>query len=49
METEKLGLKYLGAIPYDPQVEDAIGNEDKTAQHGHWQKASANSKKHNHS
>ena len=28
-ETEKLGLKYLGAIPYDPQVEDAIGNPAK--------------------
>jgi ATP-binding protein involved in chromosome partitioning len=29
LETEKLGLKYLGEIPYDPQVEDAIGNEAK--------------------
>jgi ATP-binding protein involved in chromosome partitioning len=28
-ETEKLGLKYLGEIPFDPQVEDAIGNEAK--------------------
>ena len=28
-ETEKLGLKYLGAIPYDPQVEAAIGNPAK--------------------
>jgi ATP-binding protein involved in chromosome partitioning len=28
LETKKLGLKYLGAIPYDPQVEGAIG--DKT-------------------
>ncbi len=28
-ETEKLGLKYLGAIPFDPQVEDAIGDEAK--------------------
>ena len=27
METGKLGLKYLGEIPYDPQVEGAIGNE----------------------
>jgi ATP-binding protein involved in chromosome partitioning len=27
VETEKLGLKYLGAILYDPQVECAIGNE----------------------
>lgn len=26
VETEKLKLKYLGAIPYDPQVEAAIGN-----------------------
>ncbi len=26
-ETGKLGLKYLGEIPYDPQVESAIGNE----------------------
>lgn len=29
VETEKLRLKYLGEIPYDPQVEDAIGNETK--------------------
>ncbi len=29
VETEKLGLKYLGAIPFDSQVEDAIGNEAK--------------------
>ena len=28
-ETKKLGLKYLGAIPYDPQVESAIGNPTK--------------------
>ncbi len=27
VETGKLGLKYLGEIPYDPQVEGAIGNE----------------------
>ena len=27
--TEKLGLRYLGAIPFDPKVEDAIGNETK--------------------
>jgi ATP-binding protein involved in chromosome partitioning len=27
LETAKLGLKYLGEIPYDPAVEDAIGNE----------------------
>ena len=26
-ETGKLGLKYLGEIPYDPRVEDAIGVE----------------------
>ncbi len=31
-ETDKLGLKYLGAIPYDPQVEVAIGNEAKLLQ-----------------
>ena len=29
VETEKLGLKYLGAIPYDPQVESTIGNPVK--------------------
>ena len=29
VETEKLGLKFLGEIPFDPQVEDAIGNEAK--------------------
>ncbi len=29
VETQKLGLKYLGAIPYDPQVEAAIGNPTK--------------------
>ena len=28
-ETEKLCLRYLGAIPYDPQVEAAIGNPTK--------------------
>ncbi len=28
-ETKKLGLKYLGAIPYDLQVESAIGNPTK--------------------
>ncbi len=27
LETEKLGLKYLCTIPYDPKVEEAIGNE----------------------
>lgn len=26
-ETRKIELKYLGEIPYDPHVEDAIGNE----------------------
>jgi hypothetical protein len=29
VETEKLGVRYLGAIPFDPQVEEAIGNETK--------------------
>ncbi len=29
VETEKLELKYLGAIPYDPKVEEAIGNPTK--------------------
>jgi ATP-binding protein involved in chromosome partitioning len=28
-ETRKLGLRYLGAIPFDSQIEDAIGNERK--------------------
>ena len=28
-ETKNLNLKYLGSIPYDPQVEEAIGNETK--------------------
>ncbi len=28
-ETKKLGLKYLSAIPFDPQVEQAIGNPTK--------------------
>ena len=27
--TEKLGLRYLGAIAFDPKVEDAIGSETK--------------------
>ena len=27
--TVKLGLKYLGSIPYDPKVEEAIGNPEK--------------------
>jgi ATP-binding protein involved in chromosome partitioning len=30
--TEKLGLKYLGSIAYDPAVEDAIGNPAKLMQ-----------------
>ncbi|MGA2680414.1 MAG: Mrp/NBP35 family ATP-binding protein [Candidatus Bathyarchaeia archaeon] len=29
IETEKLGLRYLGTIPFDPQVENAIGHETK--------------------
>jgi ATP-binding protein involved in chromosome partitioning len=29
VETRKLGLRYLGEIPYDPQVEVAIGNPTK--------------------
>ncbi|MCW4045094.1 MAG: Mrp/NBP35 family ATP-binding protein [Candidatus Bathyarchaeota archaeon] len=28
-QTEKLNLAYIGEIPYDPQVEDAIGDETK--------------------
>jgi ATP-binding protein involved in chromosome partitioning len=28
-ETEKLGLKFLAGIPYDPEVEDAIGDLTK--------------------
>jgi ATP-binding protein involved in chromosome partitioning len=28
-ETEKIGLKYLCPIPYDPKVEDAIGDPSK--------------------
>jgi ATP-binding protein involved in chromosome partitioning len=28
-ETEKLCLRYIGSIPYDPQVEAAIGNPTK--------------------
>jgi ATP-binding protein involved in chromosome partitioning len=28
-ETEKLGLKLLAEIPYDPEVEEAIGDEKK--------------------
>ena len=34
VETQKLGLKYLGAIAYDPQVEDAIGEGAKLHEHG---------------
>jgi len=29
METEKLGLRYLGEIPHDPQVEATIGDQPK--------------------
>jgi ATP-binding protein involved in chromosome partitioning len=29
METEKLGLRYLGEIPYDQQVEATIGDQPK--------------------
>jgi ATP-binding protein involved in chromosome partitioning len=29
VETERIGLSYLGAIPYDPKVEAAIGNPAK--------------------
>ena len=28
-ETKKLGLKYLGTISFDPEVEDAIGDPEK--------------------
>jgi ATP-binding protein involved in chromosome partitioning len=28
-QSEKLGLKFLEEIPYDPKVEEAIGNADK--------------------
>jgi ATP-binding protein involved in chromosome partitioning len=31
-ETEKLGLKYLGAIPFDAEVEASIGNPQKLLQ-----------------
>jgi len=27
--SQKLGLKYIGSIPYDPKVEQAIGNPEK--------------------
>jgi ATP-binding protein involved in chromosome partitioning len=29
LQTEKLGLKLIAEIPYDPKVEDAIGDTDK--------------------
>jgi ATP-binding protein involved in chromosome partitioning len=29
LATRKLGLKYLGSIPFDPEVENAIGNPSK--------------------
>jgi ATP-binding protein involved in chromosome partitioning len=28
-QTEKLSIPFLGEIPYDPKVEEAIGNETK--------------------
>lgn len=28
-ETKKLGLKFLAEIPYDPKVEEAIGNKNR--------------------
>lgn len=28
-QVEKLGLAFLAEIPYDPKVEDAIGDADK--------------------
>ena len=28
-QTQKLGLDFLGTIPYDPEVEEAIGDADK--------------------
>jgi ATP-binding protein involved in chromosome partitioning len=28
-ETEKLGVKFLSGVPYDPKVEEAIGDEKK--------------------
>jgi ATP-binding protein involved in chromosome partitioning len=30
--TRKLGLRYLGAIQFDPQVENAIGKEERLLQ-----------------
>jgi hypothetical protein len=29
VQTEKLGLKLIAEIPYDPKVEEAIGDTDK--------------------
>jgi ATP-binding protein involved in chromosome partitioning len=29
LETGKLGLRYLGSIPFDPEVENVIGNPSK--------------------
>lgn len=29
LETEELGIKYLGTVPFDPEVEEAIGNTSK--------------------
>jgi MinD superfamily P-loop ATPase len=28
-QTKKLGLKFLAEIPYDPEIESAIGNKTK--------------------
>jgi Mrp family chromosome partitioning ATPase len=28
-QTEKLGLKFLEEIPYDPKLEEAIGSPDR--------------------
>jgi ATP-binding protein involved in chromosome partitioning len=29
LKTEELGIKYLGTVPFDPEVEEAIGNSSK--------------------
>jgi ATP-binding protein involved in chromosome partitioning len=29
LKTEELGIKYLGTVPFDPEVEEAIGNTSK--------------------
>jgi Mrp family chromosome partitioning ATPase len=28
-QTKKLGVKFLGEIPYDPKIEETIGNTNK--------------------